>query len=456
MEALSLLTATVDEEIERIFLDLPEDDERVAPIDGRGQDVARAAAGAVLDRRRRARDPHARRLPPRPDHADRPRLGDPRLRGRAGPPAARAPAQDARRCATWRGCCARSPTWRRPRGSCATGPSPEDWEDAGPRARSSTPTSTAVEPSLLPPGQEATTKLLLGLRAREGRLRAALRAQQPSRLGRHPGRRASRACWRSRRDRHRAPTSSAWSAASTATRTRCSAPTRPTGGVVVRALRPGAAAVVAVAGAGRARGARRRSTRPASSRASWPARELPLAYELDVDYGERGSFTTRDPYAFLPTIGELDLHLLGEGRHEELYERLGAHVREVDGVTGVAFAVWAPAARSVSVVGDFNFWDGRLHPMRALGASGIWELFVPGVGRRRALQVRDRRAGRRAAAEGRPVRVRGRGAAEDRVGRAPLDARVGATTSGSSRARASPTRSTSRCRSTRCTSARGG
>ncbi len=69
-----------------------------------------------------------------------------------------------------------------------------------------------------------------------------------------------------------------------------------------------------------------------------------------------------------------------EGRHEQLYERLGAHVRELDGVVGTAFAVWAPNARSVSVVGDFNSWDGRLHPMRSLGASGIWELFVPGVG----------------------------------------------------------------------------
>ena len=68
-----------------------------------------------------------------------------------------------------------------------------------------------------------------------------------------------------------------------------------------------------------------------------------------------------------------------EGRHEHLYERLGAHVRELDGVVGTAFAVWAPNARSVSVVGDFNSWDGRLHPMRSLGASGIWELFVPGV-----------------------------------------------------------------------------
>ena len=108
--------------------------------------------------------------------------------------------------------------------------------------------------------------------------------------------------------------------------------------------------------------------------------ELPLAYQLEVDYGDSGTITIDDPYRFLPTIGELDVHLLGEGRHEELWERLGAHVTEVDGVTGTAFAVWAPSARAVSVVGDFNYWDGRLHPMRSLGSCGIWELFLPGVG----------------------------------------------------------------------------
>src|SRR6185437_9499054 len=86
-----------------------------------------------------------------------------------------------------------------------------------------------------------------------------------------------------------------------------------------------------------------------------------------------------DPYGFMPTLGDLDLQLIAEGRHERLYERLGAHLREVDGVVGTAFAVWAPSARSVSIVGDFNDWDGRIHPMRSLGGSGIWELFVPGV-----------------------------------------------------------------------------
>jgi 1,4-alpha-glucan branching enzyme len=87
-----------------------------------------------------------------------------------------------------------------------------------------------------------------------------------------------------------------------------------------------------------------------------------------------------DPYAFLPTMGELDLYLFNEGNEHRIYEKLGAHFRVVDGVPGVAFAVWAPTARRVSVVANFNRWDGRYHPMRPLGASGVWELFVPGLG----------------------------------------------------------------------------
>jgi len=106
---------------------------------------------------------------------------------------------------------------------------------------------------------------------------------------------------------------------------------------------------------------------------------MPLRYQLEVDYGSAGRFTLDDPYRFAPTVGELDLHLIGEGRHEQLYERLGAHVLEHQGVRGTGFAVWAPSARAVSVVGDFNSWDGRLHAMRSLGSNGIWELFLPGI-----------------------------------------------------------------------------
>ena len=107
---------------------------------------------------------------------------------------------------------------------------------------------------------------------------------------------------------------------------------------------------------------------------------LPLRYELEVSYPDGNTFTLHDPYSFAPTFGELDLHLAGEGSHEDIYDRLGAHVTERDGVAGTSFAVWAPAARAVSVVGDFNSWDGRLHPMRSLGSSGIWEIFLPDVG----------------------------------------------------------------------------
>ncbi len=86
---------------------------------------------------------------------------------------------------------------------------------------------------------------------------------------------------------------------------------------------------------------------------------------------------TEDPYAFGPALGELDLHLFSQGRHLELAGRFGAHPRQIDGVDGVLFSVWAPNARRVSVVGDFNSWDGRRHPMRLHHGAGVWELFVP-------------------------------------------------------------------------------
>jgi 1,4-alpha-glucan branching enzyme len=87
--------------------------------------------------------------------------------------------------------------------------------------------------------------------------------------------------------------------------------------------------------------------------------------------------TKLDPQTLPPTLGEIDLHLFGEGRHEEIYKKLGAHVTKVGRTKGVAFAVWAPHAAGVSVVGDFNGWDGRQHQMRMVGTSGVWELFIP-------------------------------------------------------------------------------
>src|SRR4051812_9938245 len=112
--------------------------------------------------------------------------------------------------------------------------------------------------------------------------------------------------------------------------------------------------------------------------------ELPLAedagrYRLLAEYGTGPGFTYDDPYKAWPTLGDLDIYLFGEGRHRSLWRVLGAHRRCHQGVEGTSFAVWAPNAQSVRVVGDWNFWDGRVQPMRSLGSSGVWELFVPGV-----------------------------------------------------------------------------
>jgi 1,4-alpha-glucan branching enzyme len=107
-------------------------------------------------------------------------------------------------------------------------------------------------------------------------------------------------------------------------------------------------------------------------------------YRLRVDFGPDAVYEVDDPYRWLPTLGEIDLHLIGEGRHENLWEVLGAHERTYDtpggAVSGTSFAVWAPSARGVRVSGDFDHWSGAGTPMRSLGSSGVWELFVPGIG----------------------------------------------------------------------------
>ena len=104
------------------------------------------------------------------------------------------------------------------------------------------------------------------------------------------------------------------------------------------------------------------------------------AYDLVITDPQGKTRRTRDAYSFLPTLGETDLYLFGKGDERRIYDKLGAQLRTIDGVPGTSFAVWAPNAQRVSVVGDFNGWDGRYHPMRLLGASGVWELFVPGLG----------------------------------------------------------------------------
>ena len=182
------------------------------------------------------------------------------------------------------------------------------------------------------------------------------------------------------------------------------------GGIAVRALRPLATSVTVVLADGRRFPAGH--VHQGVFAAMLPLAEIP-DYRLAVTYpgAESDSPATEilidDPYRHLPTLGEMDLHLIGEGRHEELWRVLGAQLREYPGggaapapeaparpagaagqdpfkkgfdpVSGTAFAVWAPNARGVRVIGDFNFWDGHAHPMRSLGGSGVWEIFVPGA-----------------------------------------------------------------------------
>ena len=111
-----------------------------------------------------------------------------------------------------------------------------------------------------------------------------------------------------------------------------------------------------------------------------PGANRDLAYRVRLTAGDGSQWTTADAYRYGgPLMGEMDLYLFSEGQHWRLYDKFGAHLQTIDGDPGVYFAVWAPNAQRVSVVGDFNGWDGRVHPMRKLLGSGVWELFVPGV-----------------------------------------------------------------------------
>ena len=154
---------------------------------------------------------------------------------------------------------------------------------------------------------------------------------------------------------------------------------------VVRALRPGALSVHAVLGDGSRVELSHMHRGVFSGKVTKKALGSPAEYRVAARYEEDGDeHLSADPYTFAPTLGELDLHLIGEGRHEELWNALGAHPDTLSTRAGEAegtgFSVWAPDARGVRLIGDFNYWSGVGHPMRSLGSSGVWELFVPGLG----------------------------------------------------------------------------
>ncbi len=149
-------------------------------------------------------------------------------------------------------------------------------------------------------------------------------------------------------------------------------------GVCVRALLPNARRLNVVDTATNRVAAEARRVHPEGLFVAEIAGRQPFRYRLRIETGEAWC-EFEDIYRFPPVLGELDLHLLAEGNHWSSYNKLGAHVVVHDGVEGVAFALWAPNATAISVVGDFNDWDGRRMPMRRRGASGFWELFVPGL-----------------------------------------------------------------------------
>ena len=121
------------------------------------------------------------------------------------------------------------------------------------------------------------------------------------------------------------------------------------------------------------------------------ARKEVFGYRLRVERGNGEIHQFYDPYHFLPCLSEEDLYLFNMGDDHQIYRKMGSHLRTFGGIEGVSFAVWAPSAARVSVVGDFNRWDGRYHPMRAMGSSGVWEIFIPGLreGMKYKYEIRD-------------------------------------------------------------------
>src|SRR5581483_11734123 len=330
------------------------------------------------------RHPRARRLPPRPGAALGRAVVRPRLRGRADAAAGRtagAVVTASRRgghAAFVRLCGGhRSPPGRARRpgrrvGTRRTRRLPRRLRRTGRRAR-------AARPRRRPRAAHR-------VRGRQGGVRGGLRAGQPAGLGRHPPRGPARRAGPERpvSEPARAAAPPVDLGVQRLVAGRHSDPHRllgahaVDGSVVVRAWVPGRADAVTVRFPDRTAEARR--VHPAGL---WEADAGPAGpgalppYTLRIEWPGGVVEEREDPYRFWPTVGELDLYLFGEGRHEHLWGALGAHARAHQGVEGVAFAVWAPNAQVVRVVGDWNQWDGRVHPMRQLGSSGVWELFVP-------------------------------------------------------------------------------
>jgi 1,4-alpha-glucan branching enzyme len=151
--------------------------------------------------------------------------------------------------------------------------------------------------------------------------------------------------------------------------------------LVVRVFRPDANEVsIVVAGKEEQRFEAERLRPEGFFQATLPGRKRDIDYRVHLTGWDGSTTLVRDPYGYGLIMGEVDLHLFSEGNHLQLYEKFGAHLRNIGGDDGVYFAVWAPNAQRVSVVGDFNGWDGRVNPMRRLLGSGVWELFLPGVG----------------------------------------------------------------------------
>jgi 1,4-alpha-glucan branching enzyme len=162
-------------------------------------------------------------------------------------------------------------------------------------------------------------------------------------------------------------------------------------GMVVRAFLPGVLEV------GIAEGELTMERVPGTDLFEWRggADSVPPSYRLIWRDSEHRDHIRHDPYSFPPQLTDFDLHLFNEGKHRHAYRFMGAHPHEAEGVGGILFAVWAPNAERVSVVGDFNRWDGRAHPMRVRGSSGVWELFIPDLptGTLYKFEIRNRHSG---------------------------------------------------------------